>query len=82
MSKKAKLVNREKRLQSKRAKKSANKARYLEMKARGVNSKSKRSVSNSKKKKRVSLLDHPNGNCGNPGCLKCFPYLERRLKVA
>ena len=81
MSKKAKLANREKRLQSKRAKKAANKSRYAELRERGINSKSKRSVSNSKKKNRVSLLDHPNGNCGNPACQKCFPDLQRR-KVA
>lgn len=72
MSKKAKLKNREKRLQEKRSRKAANKARYAELRRLGINSKSKRFQ---KKKRSVILGDHPFGNCGNVGCKKCFPDL-------
>jgi len=77
MSKKSKLKNREKRLQEKRSRKAANKARYAEMRRLGINSKSKRYQSNQRKKHKVGDVDHPNGNCGNIGCKKCFPDLHQ-----
>lgn len=77
MSKKAKVANKEKRLQRKRAIKNANKARYAELARLGQNSKSKRFTKQSKRRKSVKMIDHPNGACGNPACRKCFPFLQR-----
>lgn len=77
MSKKSKLKNREKRLQEKRSRKAANKARYAEMKRLGINSKSKRFQSNQRKKHKVGSEKHSQGYCGNVGCKLCFPDLIR-----
>lgn len=71
MSKKCKRENREKRLQVKRSRKAANKARYAEMKRLGINTKSKRSVKIGKRKLAISI-SHPNGQCGNIACKICF----------
>ena len=74
MSKKAKLKNREKRLQEKRSRKATNKARYAELKRLGINGKSRRF----QRKKRVVILEnHFYGFCGNVGCKRCFPDLNR-----
>ena len=73
MSKKSKLKNREKRLQEKRNRKAANKARYAELKRLGINGKSKRFLKT--KKKTAKVVDHANGHCGNLACKKCFPEL-------
>ena len=81
MSKKSKLNNREKRLQEKRSRKASNKAKYAEWKRLGINGKSKRFQ---RKKSKIQLIDHPYGNCGNIGCIKCFPDLirmENKLKI-
>ena len=72
MSKKAKKLQKEKRLAKKRARKAANKARYEEMRRLGINTKSKR-ASNNAKRKLVLTISHPNGRCGNIGCEKCDP---------
>lgn len=77
MSKKTKLKNREKRLQEKRARKAANKARYAEMRRLGINSKSKRFRKNQSKKRKATGESHPYGHCGNVGCKTCFPDLYR-----
>jgi hypothetical protein len=73
MSKKAKAANRELRLQRKRALKAANKARYAELKRVGQNTKSRRSLMQSKRRKLVKMIDHKDGFCGNLACKKCFP---------
>ena len=75
MGKKSKLKNREKRLQEKRARKASNKAKYAELRRLGINGKSKRFKSNQLKKRKIGLIDHPNGHCGNIACKKCFPDL-------
>jgi hypothetical protein len=75
MSKKSKLNNREKRLQEKRSRKAANKAKYAELRRLGINSKSKRFKKGQSKKHKSDLGDHPYGFCGNVGCKKCFPDL-------
>lgn len=75
MSKKSKLNNREKRLQEKRSRKAANKSKYAELKRLGINSKSKRFQKSQSKKHRTDKGSHPNGDCGNVGCKKCFPDL-------
>jgi hypothetical protein len=77
MSKKSKQVNREKRLQKKRAMKAANKARYAEMKRVGQNSKSRRSMMQSKKHRLVRMIDHKDGICGNLACIKCYPAFNK-----
>lgn len=76
MSKKSRIQNKEKRLQAKRAKKAGNKARYAEMKRLGINGKSKRFLKGGKVRKHPNAIDHPNGDCGNTGCMKCFPELQ------
>jgi hypothetical protein len=77
MSKKAKQINREKRLQKKRAMKAANKARYAELKRVGQNTKSRRSLMQSKRRKLVKMIDHKDGMCGNLACKKCFPMYAK-----
>ena len=72
MSKKAKLANKQKRLQKKRAIKTANKARYAELKRLGQNTKSKRFRTQIRKHKLIRTIDHPDGFCGNIACGKCF----------
>lgn len=73
MSKKYKAKQKQKRLDKKRAIKASNKARYAELRRLGQNTKSKRSVRQSKKSKLAKKIDHPNGKCGNIGCKKCNP---------
>jgi hypothetical protein len=77
MSKKAKAANKEKRLQRKRAIKNANKARYAELQRIGQNTKSRRYLHQSKRRKLVKMLDHKDGFCGNLACKKCFPSYGR-----
>lgn len=77
MSKKAKAANRELRLQRKRALKTANKARYAELKRVGQNTKSRRSLMQSKRRKLVKMIDHKDGFCGNLACKKCFPMYAK-----
>ena len=71
MSKKAKKASKEKNLMAKRARRAANKARYQKMRESGQNSKSKRAVSRGKVTKKAGGVSHPEGNCGNFGCLRC-----------
>ena len=73
MSKRSKKATAEKRISEKRARKAANKARYIKLREQGVNSKSSRFAKNAKKNKKAKFIDHPNGFCGNIACKKCFP---------
>jgi len=77
MSKKAKAANRELRLQRKRALKTANKARYAELQRVGQNTKTRRSLMQSKRRKLVKIIDHKDGFCGNLACKKCFPQYNK-----
>ena len=77
MSRTSKKLNREKRLQQKRARKAANKARYAELARTGQNQKSKRYLSSNKKRKLVKIIDHKDGFCGNIACKRCFPSMNR-----
>lgn len=77
MSKKSKRETKEKNLQAKRARKAANRAKYAELRRLGINGKSKRSVK--KKDRRVKLVDHSDGHCGNIACKKCFPDLHYQM---
>ena len=81
MSKKSKLNNKEKRLQEKRSRKASNKAKYAELRRLGINSKSKRFETSQRKKRKIGMIDHPLGNCGNIACKHCFPEMyQQRLK--
>lgn len=75
MSKKAKLLAKEKRLQKKRAIKAANKAKYLAWKQAGENTKSYRNRQKSKKNAKSYKGLHP-FFCGNLACAKCFIVSE------
>lgn len=74
MSKKSKTKSKERRLKDKAQRKATQRALYESYMKQGKNTKSKRAVKNSKatKSKRVSNISHPDGKCGNPGCMKCF----------
>jgi hypothetical protein len=75
MSKKSKKQQKEKRLQKKRARKLANRALYDSRRDAGQNTKSKRARASKKKHKLAKTVDHPEGKCGNIGCMKCNSYL-------
>ena len=74
MSKKSKTKAKEKRLKDKAQRKATQRALYESYMKQGKNTKSKRARKNSKatKSKRVTTESHPDGQCGNPGCTKCF----------
>ena len=73
MSKKCKAQGSEKRLKEKRNRKAVMQAQYQKFKEQGKNTKSKRSKRKaSKAKSGITNINHPNGRCGNPGCIKCF----------
>ena len=73
MSKKSKAASKQKNLDKKRAIKSARRAQYQAWAEAGQNSKSKRAVKASKRRKKVHPISHPYGPCGNIGCKKCDP---------
>lgn len=89
MSKKSKSQSKEKRKKAKATRKAAERAKYEGYKAKGQNTKSKRVVLAGKRSKRVKMQDHPKGDCGNVGCLRCsglsgatFPLGHRGYVVA
>ena len=66
------------KMKKKRAQKLARKAKYLAL--AGTSKKTKRVF---KKKSKVSGIyknAHIMGNCGNPGCKKCFPQFVRKIQ--
>ena len=69
MSKKSKAASRERRKMQKRARKEANRARYAAMRDAGTNRKKK--SGNQTGRATVRLERHPNGACGNIGCVRC-----------
>jgi hypothetical protein len=73
MSKKAKSESKKRRRSKKAAMKSAQKALYESRKREGQNTKSKRVQLRAKRKKRVRLVRHRLGRCGNVGCKTCNP---------
>lgn len=81
MSKRSKAITKDKNLQAKRARKAANRAKYKALMEAGKNSKSKRSVRFGKKSRKIQTVDHPNGQCGNIACKKCFPDLIVRVRI-
>jgi len=69
MSKKSKSEARAKKAANKRAAKAANQLRWSEY--AGKESNRKKRVSARKKTGLTAKHTHPNGACGNIGCLKC-----------
>ncbi len=80
MSKAKKTASKIKRLKEKKARKEANKLKYLSWRDHGINQKSKRFLKTSGKK-RASGFDHPNGACGNVGCARCFPGVHGNKRL-
>ena len=77
MSKKAKTKAQDRRRKEKRARKEAMQKLYASWARDGRNRKSARNVRKSKTFCRSARnFDHPNGPCGNLGCLKCFPQIN------
>jgi hypothetical protein len=73
MSKKAKSEAKKRRRSKKRAMKAAQKALYESRKREGINTKSKRVKLRAKRARRLRLVKHRTGPCGNVGCMKCNP---------
>lgn len=79
-SKAARAGGKLKRLKEKRARKDAMRAQYKKFAEQGRVKGSKRAKK--AMKKNISLVSHPCGPCGNPGCKKCFsvnykPFLNK-----
>ena len=70
MSKKSKNKAKLKRRSEKAARKAGQRARYESYIKAGTNIKSKRAQRQGKKKT-ARASNHPDGECGNPGCIKC-----------
>ena len=77
MSKKAKKASKEKNLQRKRARRLANKMRYQAMARAGENTRSKRFRSVNKRNRRAKAVKHLVSYCGNTGCKRCFPRIDK-----
>lgn len=73
MSKKSKSEAKKRRRSKKRAMKAAQKALYESRKREGINTKSKRVRLRAKRTRRLRLVKHRLGPCGNVGCMKCNP---------
>ena len=83
MSKKCKNASKLRNLQRKRARKSANKAKWQAMALSGVNSKSKRFRSKNKRMQRINPVSHKDvSHCGNPACSRCFTNVDGNIRKA
>jgi hypothetical protein len=71
MSKKSKARAKDQRLKEKRGRKAAMAAQYEAWSREGKNKKSKRNRLVAGRVRLVRDVDHPDGPCGNIGCLKC-----------
>ncbi|MBX3187818.1 MAG: hypothetical protein KF819_12415 [Labilithrix sp.] len=76
MSKKAKSEAKKRRRAKKRAQKAAQRALYESRKREGQNTKSKRVRLKAKRARRIRLVRHRLGSCGNVGCKECNPIPE------
>ena len=81
MSKKAKAQAKEKRLKKKRATKAAQPAKYEAWTLEGKNKKSKRTRIARGRVKAVKSRNHPNGYCGNIGCIRCNESFNNPWRV-
>ena len=86
MSKASRKRNKDKRAAKRRAEKVANQNLYAERAKLGINKKSKRARTGAKKKGLVNPGEtHPDGYCGNIGCVPCnqkFHSNMRRRKIS
>lgn len=71
MSRKSRTKAKEKRRADKAYRKEQQRSLYEGFMKTGKNTKSKRSIKSGKKNS-VNGISHPEGRCGNPGCIKCF----------
>ena len=78
MSKSAKTAAKKKRFEQKKARRAAMQATYQKYAEQGKNTKSKRNRSKNAGSI-VRTTSHPDGQCGNPACTKCFGYTFSRL---
>lgn len=81
MSKKSKTKAGLKRSAAKASRKANQKKLYEGYMKTGKNIKSKRAISVNNKNKKGRAGNHPFGECGNPGCIKCYgvcfrPFLK------
>lgn len=77
MSKKAKSEAKKRRRSLKRARKAAQRALYESRMRSGQNLKSKRVRLRAERERKVRLVRHREGPCGNVGCSKCNPLLAQ-----
>jgi len=75
MGKTSKSARAERRKKEKRSRKEQNAAKYAAMRDAGQNKKSKRFILNSQRQDVLKTKDHPDGQCGNVACLKCFIHI-------
>ncbi len=80
MGKASKARRKSKRQDKKRAVKAQRRALYASYAQAGNRKKSKRFIMKSYSQRKVKLIDHPNGECGNGACLKCYPEQGKLVK--
>ena len=73
MSKKAKSEAKLRRRSAKRARKAAQRALYEARMRAGQNAMSKRAKLNKQRERKVRVMRHRTGPCGNVGCPECHP---------
>lgn len=71
--KKKRAAAKEKRKKEKKAQKDAMRALYASYRDSKTNSKRHSRRVKKTKKKAHNMISHPDGECGNVGCRKCFP---------
>lgn len=76
MSKKSKSQAKDKRRSMKRSRKAAQRTQYESWARDGQNKKSKRVRLASGRVRGAKPRNHPNGDCGNSGCIRCSPGLN------
>jgi hypothetical protein len=72
MSKTSKTKTKQENKKKKQQKKENQRLKYQAWAAAGTNNKSKRSVLNSRRRRKSNKHEHRFGACGNPGCTTCF----------
>jgi hypothetical protein len=76
MGRRAKKARSDERRKQKRLRKEAARAQWAAWTSSGDNQKRKRSKLGARKI--YHRGSHPQGPCGNIGCIRCFPNLDRR----
>lgn len=78
MSKSSRKNSSARRADERRKRKLMQKALYEQYAREGNNGKSARSRNKARAERKVRLISHPLGPCGNVGCERCFPQFRRR----